>query len=341
MGNRLTAYCGRDPPNEDESDDEEDYHSPRSNSPSTSPLARNMTKFFSARSHSLSPSLKRTSPSLETPVPDELVDQFLSELEVRFPGTLSWLKATDEIKRADPHGPRLFALRALRAQKLDVKSAVERAEEHARWRRATLPAGVMALDLGPDVAPHVRENKVFLVLNTEASRPCIIVRVERHTKGLTKASPDALAGYIIYCMELTVYLADAASNPDKKIDVLFDCRGMGWRNYDVSGLKKVFELLEKRFFERIHVIMMYDGPKLLDMLWSVVSPFVDEKTRRKVQFISSKQTHRVLDKLGAGVMPDDFLGTPIHLLIDEIKAEAAAMALFDDEEGSETAGPLD
>ena len=142
-----------------------------------------MTSFFSAHSSSLSLSLKRTSSSLQIPVPDELVDQFLSELEIRFPGTLSSLKATDEIKRADPHGPRLFALRVVRAQKLDVKSAVERAEEHARWRRATLPAGVMALDLGPDVAPHVRENKIFLVLNTEASRPCIIVRVGRHTKG--------------------------------------------------------------------------------------------------------------------------------------------------------------
>jgi hypothetical protein len=307
MGNRLT-YCGRDPPNESEStDDEDEWYSPTCST--SSPRA--ITSFFSAHSSSLSLSLKRTSSSLQIPVPDELVDQFLSELEIRFPGTLSSLKATDEIKRADPHGPRLFALRVVRAQKLDVKSAVERAEEHARWRRATLPAGVMALDLGPDVAPHVRENKVFLVLNTEASRPCIIVRVERHTKGL----PADLTLYIIYCMELAVYLADAASNPDKKIDVLFDCRGMGWRNYDVSGLKKVFELLEKRFFERIHVIYMYDGPRLLDMLWSVVSPFVDENTRRKVQFVSSKHTHRVMDALGADVMPDDFLGTPIHMLI--------------------------
>lgn len=117
------------------------------------------------------------------------------------------------------------------------------------------------MELGEETIPQVNQEKVFLVLETKAARPCLIVRVVRHTAGLT--SLDSLKRYIIYCMELAVYLCDAEDNPDGKIDVVFDVRGMKWANYDVKGLKSVFEILEKRFFERIHVIYMYDGPRLL------------------------------------------------------------------------------
>ena len=244
---------------------EERFASPTSSPPSSpsspsSPLAR-VTSWFSARSFFQSASLDLVHDPRATPVPGELVDQFLSELDLRFPHALATLRATGEIKRADPVGQKLFATRVLRAQKLNVKSAVERAVEHARWREATLPGGVMELELGVDVVPQVNQEKVFLVLQTKAARPCLIVRVIRHTAGLTRL--DSLKEYIIYCMELAVYLCDAADNPDGKVDVVFDARGMKWANYDVKGLKSVFEILEKRFFERIHVIYMYDGPRLL------------------------------------------------------------------------------
>lgn len=253
--------------------DEDEYHSAHgeagsSSSPDspTSPLARVITSFFSARSFFGSSSEGAGDPHdphdpHATPVPDELIDQFLSELNIRFPDALDTLKRTGEIKRTEPVGSYLFALRILRAQKLNIKSAIDRTDEHARWRQTTLPGGIMEFNVSEDNNPHVNENKVFLVLKTKAARPCLIVRVVRHTAGLTR--PEILKQYIVYCMELAVYLCDSEENPDQKIDVLFDARGMKWANYDVSGLRSVFEILEKRFFERIHVIYMYDGPRLL------------------------------------------------------------------------------
>lgn len=237
--------------------------SPSSSPPSSpsSPLARVVTSWFSARSFFRSTSVDLVHDPHATPVPGELIAQFLSELDLRFPRTLNSLRATGEVKRADPVGTTLFATRILRAQKLNVKSAVDRAHNHARWREAMLPGGVMEMELGEETIPQVNQEKVFLVLETKAARPCLIVRVVRHTAGLT--SLDSLKRYIIYCMELAVYLCDAEDNPDGKIDVVFDVRGMKWANYDVKGLKSVFEILEKRFFERIHVIYMYDGPRLL------------------------------------------------------------------------------
>ena len=238
----------------DDPGDDRDREEELTASPSSPSLARAVTSWFSATSLFSSASLDLVHDPHATPVPGELIDQFLSELDIRFPPALASLRSTGEIKRADPVGSTMFATRILRAQKLNVKSAVERADEHARWRQATLPDGVMELTLGEDVAPQMNEEKVFLVLKTKAARPCLIVRVVRHTAGLTRL--DSLKQYIVYCMELAVYLCDAADNPDGKIDVVFDARGMKWANYDVKGLKSVFEILEKRFFERIHVIYM-------------------------------------------------------------------------------------
>ena len=251
----------------DDPGDDRDREEELTASPSSPSLARAVTSWFSATSLFSSASLDLVHDPHATPVPGELIDQFLSELDIRFPHALASLRSTGEIKRADPVGSTMFATRILRAQKLNVKSAVERADEHARWRQATLPDGVMELTLGEDVAPQMNEEKVFLVLKTKAARPCLIVRVVRHTAGLTRL--DSLKQYIVYCMELAVYLCDAADNPDGKIDVVFDARGMKWANYDVKGLKSVFEILEKRFFERIHVIYMYDGPRLLVCVRSI------------------------------------------------------------------------
>ena len=67
------------------------------------------------------------------------------------------------------------------------------------------------------------------------------------------------------------------------------------------------------------------------MLWKVVSPFIDEKTRDKVQFLSSKELPQLLDVLGKDGIPEDFLGVPIHRLVDDIQAEAVSRLFTTDE----------
>ena len=292
------------------SDSVSDYHSAEEPGSPSSPLGRPFASFQSDRSiFSRLDSL----PAEKGDVSVELVEQFLHEVEIRFPGTLRTLCTTGEIKREDEL--HLYARRVLRADKLNVYKAVDRAVAHATWREGVLPNGVMAYELSGGVKRHAEEKKVFLVLQSRASRPCLIVRVNRHTAGLER---EQLRAFIVYCMELSVYLCDL--NPDQnKIDVVFDARDMKWRNYDVAGLKAVFEILERRYFERIGTIFMFKGPKLLDMLWSIVSPFVDEHTRTKIQFVNNTaQTERMMDVLGRDVMPDDFLGTPIQEQVKDI-----------------------
>ena len=65
------------------------------------------------------------------------------------------------------------------------------------------------------------------------------------------------------------------------------------------------------------------------MLWKVVSPFVDEKTRGKIQFLTKQQLSQMLDVLGADEMPEDLLGVPIHRLVKNVENEAARVFASD------------
>ena len=67
------------------------------------------------------------------------------------------------------------------------------------------------------------------------------------------------------------------------------------------------------------------------MLWKIVSPFVDEKTRDKIQFPSGKELPQILEVLGKDEMPEDFLGVPIDGLVDDIQAEAVWRVFSTDE----------
>lgn len=262
-----------------------------------------LTRFFSARS----------SVDGDNSKDDPFVEQVLDEIEIKAPGTLKCLKDTREIKIPGRLGDALFARRMVRAEKYNINKAVCRAIEHASWRQENLPRGLEGFD-EREIEAQIKDNKVFMQLETRSGRPCLIVRVKEHTASLSKDGP-MLKKFVIYCLEVATYLCDVEKygNPDSMIDVVFDARSMGWKNYDTTGLIQVFAVLIKAFPERVHRIYMYHGPKLLDILWKVVKPFVDPVSREKVVFLNGTEGKDVLyDAIGHDFVPEDLLGIPIN-----------------------------
>ena len=77
--------------------------------------------------------------------------------------------------------------------------------------------------------------------------------------------------------------------------------------------------------------LMHRSSFCQDMLWRIVSSFVDEKTRDKIQFLSGQELPQMLDVLGEDEMPEDFLGVPIHQMVKDIQKEAASRVFTMDE----------
>jgi len=260
-----------------------------------------LSGFYSARSLALTDDIV-----------EPYIDQVLDEIEILAPGTLQSLRDTQEIKINGREGEVLFARRMVRAEKYNITKAVSRAIQHAVWRRDNLPHGLSSLD-EQVIKAHLDENKVFMQLETRSQRPCLIVRVKEHTAGISSAA--VLKTFVTYCLEIATYLCDVEEygNPDCTIDVIFDARSMGWKNYDTSGLIQVFALLIKAYPERVHCIYMFHGPRLLDMLWRAVKAFVDPVSREKVVFLSGSKGKEVLyDAIGPEFVPEDLLGISIR-----------------------------
>lgn len=241
---------------------------------------------------------------------NELVDQFMEEIDVKSPQTFVVLERTGEVKCGRQR--QVFAQRMIRAEKYNVNKAISRAVKYAVWREEIVPGGLAGIDQGV-FSEQVEDNKVYLQLKTKGCRPLLIVRVKNHRAGVS--SSEILKLFVIYCLEIATYLCDHPKygNPDGYIDVIFDARDMSWSNYDTSGLKNVFSVLASSYPERVHKIYMYNGPYLLDMLWKVVKPFVDPVSREKVEFIHGDKGKSLLEHvIGREFLPDDLEGTPIH-----------------------------
>ena len=260
---------------------------------------QSVTSFYSARS------------SLDD-VEEPSISQVLDEIEILEPGTLQSLRDTQEIKINGRKGEILFARRMVLAEKYDISKAVSRAIQHAAWRRENLPHGLQGLN-ERDFEDQINDKKVYMQLETQSRRPLLIVRAKDHTAGLSPAA--VLKKIVIYCLEIATYLCDVEEygNPDGLIDVVFDARSLGWKNYDTHGLIQVFAVLVKAFPARVHRIYMFDGPRLLDLLWKAVKTFIDPVTREKVVFLNGSKGKDILyDAIGQEFVPKDLVGIQIR-----------------------------
>lgn len=239
------------------------------------------------------------------------VSEFLDRIEVAQPGTLESLVLTKEIKRTDEHGRILFAQRMIRAEKYNVDKAVKRAIDHSVWRREVLgPEGSIPDD---HVQAQLEEEKVFLQMETGSNRPLLYIQVKKHNPN--KTDLEILKKFVVYSLETVTYVLDSpeSGNPDGKMDVLFDIRGMTWANFDVAGLKSCFTLLAQAFPERIHKIYMLDAPYMFDMIWKIVKPFVDPVSREKVEFLhGDKGVETLKDAIGEEYLPREVTGLDTH-----------------------------
>ena len=69
-------------------------------------------------------------------------------------------------------------------------------------------------------------------------------------------------------------------------------------NLDVEGLKALFDLLQRHYPERLAELWFLKAPFIFWGLWRIVSPFLQEGTRRKIRFMSN------FDELQAVLPPE-------------------------------------
>jgi len=124
------------------------------------------------------------------------------------------------------------------------------------------------------------------------NRPCIYVLPRFHDKSVSR---EALYRLIIFTLEEALARADAdAACRHKQFTTIVDCDGMGWSSLDPDALKYIFTMLAANYPERLgHLYIVNDGI-LFRTVWRVVEMLIDARTSRKITFMGSSYTDRLL-----------------------------------------------
>mmetsp|Transcript_20772 Transcript_20772/g.44758 ORF Transcript_20772/g.44758 Transcript_20772/m.44758 type:complete len:595 (-) Transcript_20772:112-1896(-) len=104
--------------------------------------------------------------------------------------------------------------------------------------------------------------------------------------------------------------------------LILDCSGFGlWHNSRPYGLKECAKVLATVYSERMHRILLVDMLKVCGFLWELASPFISERTRKKLAFVTSEEALKEM----AGICDE----TNVSLLRDTMAANREAGATLE------------
>nr|XP_002121052.2 SEC14-like protein 5 isoform X1 [Ciona intestinalis] len=162
------------------------------------------------------------------------------------------------------------------------------------------------------------------------SRPIYVLRLgQMDTKGLLKAAgEEQILKHVLYIMEQGLLKCREASIQKNKpmsngvVDChisswtcIVDLEGLNMRHLwrpGVQALLRIIEVIEANYPETMSRLLIVRSPRVFPVLWTLISPFIDEKTSSKFMMYTGT------DYMGAGGLVDyipqefipEFLGGP-------------------------------
>uniref|UniRef100_A0A7S3PE50 CRAL-TRIO domain-containing protein n=1 Tax=Aplanochytrium stocchinoi TaxID=215587 RepID=A0A7S3PE50_9STRA len=105
-------------------------------------------------------------------------------------------------------------------------------------------------------------------------------------------SGDELIEYIVFTMEIMLRTLKAWKCSSRSI-IIFDCMGMGMADYYTAykaGLPKVLSLLGEYYPEFLEKFYAINAPAIFTWCYSVMKPFIQPDTVRKINIIRNRNT---------------------------------------------------
>lgn len=96
--------------------------------------------------------------------------------------------------------------------------------------------------------------------------------------------------------------------------------------------RETTNILQNQYPERLHVAVLYNPPRLFEAFWTLVKPFLDPKTFRKVKFVYSKNPES--QKILAEYFEEDAIKSILEDQNDYTHDEYAKLMQDDDQKSA-------
>ncbi|CAD5216999.1 unnamed protein product [Bursaphelenchus okinawaensis] len=153
----------------------------------------------------------------------------------------------------------------------------------------------------------------------KAGRPLFVLKLgQMDVKGLLKAvgTEIVMKFTLSICEQGLEKAAEATKRLGEPIStwtLLVDLEGLGVRHLwrpGVQCLLRIIETVEAHYPETMGLVLIARAPRMFPVLWTLISPFIDENTRKKFMINSNEHVADELNKYIAPEYLPDFLGGP-------------------------------
>ncbi|XP_054850894.1 SEC14-like protein 5 [Eublepharis macularius] len=264
-----------------------------------------------------------TCPSVEASAPDadkldaDYIERYLGQLTPLQESCLirlrQWLQETHKGKiPKDEH-----ILRFLRARDFNIDKAREMLCQSLTWRKQYQVDYILQTWRPPSLLEEYYTGGWHY--QDRDGRPLYILRLgQMDTKGLVKAlGEESLLRHVLSINEEGQKRCEENTNlfgrPITSWTCLVDLDGLNMRHLwrpGVKALLRIIEVVEDNYPETLGRLLIVRAPRVFPVLWTLVSPFINENTRQKFLIYSGNNYQGpggLVDYLDKDVIPD-FLG---------------------------------
>ncbi|XP_071796652.1 SEC14-like protein 5 [Asterias amurensis] len=228
-------------------------------------------------------------------VDEDYIEQYLGPLtllqESRLIQLREWLSETHKGKMPKD----MHLLRFLRARDFNTEKAHEMITASLAWRKQHQVDKILSTWVPPEILLvsfaggwHYHDSD---------GRPLYIVRLgQMDVKGLIKAAgEEAILRHVLSIneegMRRTEEATKKAGRPISSWTCLVDCEGLSMRHLwrpGVKALLRMIEVVEANYPETMGKLLIVRAPRVFPVIWTLVSPFIDENTRQKFLIYGGK-----------------------------------------------------
>ncbi|OIT05548.1 PREDICTED: random slug protein 5-like isoform X1 [Nicotiana attenuata] len=200
--------------------------------------------------------------------------------------------------------------RFLRARELDVDKASAMLLKCLKWKKNIAPNGTISASEAPNEIAH---NKMFMQGVDKQGRPIAVILGARHFHNKL-GGPDELKRFVVLALDK---LCSRTSPGREKFVAIVDLQGFGYANSDARAYIGALSILQDCYPERLEKILGVHIPYLFWTLWKIISPFIDNKTKKKIIFVENKRLMTtLLQDIDESQIPEIYGGkmplVPIH-----------------------------
>ena len=195
----------------------------------------------------------------------------------------TYCKSPEEIKkvyalhRLTPTIDHCTVLRFLRARKGVVEDATTMLQEYCEWRERTFP-----IELTDNIKKELSKGKYYCRGRDKDGHIVLLCKLRLLPRG-SYESFEIAVNAMLWAFEW-VSNSQLLKSPMDTWTILIDARQIPYLQFDQQFVKQFADVLQKRYPEKLHRMVVFPAGTVVKLCWSAVKIFFDPNTVAKVEF---------------------------------------------------------